>query len=285
MGRRFRTWLKNPSAFASEVAARTGYSRSRLFRQYLAITAAARREARGEPTGHSLKTFEFLDFEIACWRAHDLRYLLDEIFQRQEYFCSRLEGAPRILDCGSNIGLSVLFFKHVWPDARVVAFEPDPRCFEALSRNVGVNKLLGVELHNAAVGNQDGRVEFFTDPTRTGSLRGSVFQERARGGPGVTATAVKLSGFLRTERASLLKIDVEGAELDVMDDLTATDSWGKVDNVIVEYHHNLMPRGNRLSKCVQTLEAAGFEFRLNAIAGPAGRWDEFQDIVIRGRRT
>jgi FkbM family methyltransferase len=285
MGRRFRTWLKNPVAFASAVAARTGYSRARLLRQYLAITAAARTEARGQPTGRSLKTFEFLDFEIACWRAHELRSLLDEIFHRQDYYCPHLDGAPRILDCGSNIGLSVLYFKHRWPNSRVVAFEPDPASFAALSRNVQNNRLTGVELHNAAVGNEDGRVEFFTDPTRKGGLRGSVHRERARNGPGLMASAVKLSGFLRTERASLLKIDVEGAELDVMNDLSSSNSWGNIDNVIIEYHHNLVPRVNHLSTCVQTLETAGFDFRLNAIAGPAGRWDEFQDIVIRGRRT
>jgi FkbM family methyltransferase len=284
-GRRFRTWLTNPVAFASAVGARTGFSSARLLRQYLAVTAAARKEARQQATGRSLKTFEFLDFEIACWRAHELRSLLDEIFHRQDYFCPHLDGAPRILDCGSNIGLSVLYFKLLWPDSRVVAFEPDPSCFEALSRNVQNNRLLGVELHNAAVGNEDGRVEFFSDPTRQGGVRGSIHRERARNGAGLMARAMKLSGFLRDEPATLLKMDVEGAELDVMNDLSSSNSWGKIDNVIVEYHHNLMPRVNRLSTCVQTLETAGFEFRLNAISGPTGRWDGSQDILIRGRRT
>ncbi len=52
-----------------------------------------------------------------------------EIFVDKIYAFPQAGKAPRILDLGANIGLSVLYFKSLFPDALIEAYEPDPQIF------------------------------------------------------------------------------------------------------------------------------------------------------------
>ena len=257
---------------------------ARTLRQYSTVKLAAAAERR-RPTASTteLTSFEFLSYRVWTWRANELRYLIDEIFVREEYRFESTEASPRILDCGSNIGMSVLYFKHTYPDSRVVAFEPDPACFEALRRNVEDNRLDGVEIHNAAVARKAGSIQFFIDPTRAGSLLGSLYQERARGGRPVDVVSIGLSSFLR-EPAELLKLDIEGAELDVLQDLTESGAIARVREAVIEYHHNLPSGTNRLSEFLAMIEDASFSFNIAADSAPRARRDAFQDVFIRAER-
>src|SRR5215469_6572745 len=120
----------------------------------------------------------------ARMRVLDYRAFVDvfsEIFVRQDYFFECESPAPLILDCGSNIGMSVLFFKRLYPASRIIAFEPDRPTFEVLQSNVQNNHLANVEFHNAGIYPTDGRIEFYSDPGRPGSLAMSTARERFPG--------------------------------------------------------------------------------------------------------
>jgi FkbM family methyltransferase len=69
-----------------------------------------------------------------------------------------------ILDCGANIGMATLFFKWLYPNARIDAFEPDPKTFQLLENNVKQNHLTNVATHNCALWDIDGKIDFFVDP-------------------------------------------------------------------------------------------------------------------------
>jgi FkbM family methyltransferase len=138
-------------------------------------------------------------------------YVLHELFVRRIYDFDLGDVAPRtILDLGAHVGASVVYFRERFPDARIVALEPDPGTFERLRRNVGA--LPGVELRREAVATQDGPVSFF--PHREGwlsSLNGA--------GDGVTVTGRTLAGLLaELGSVDLLKLDVEGVERQVLED-------------------------------------------------------------------
>jgi FkbM family methyltransferase len=62
------------------------------------------------------------------------------------------------LDCGANIGLATLFFKRLYPESEIHAFEPDPETFKMLRRNVEQNSLSYVYLYNVALSDQQGAV-------------------------------------------------------------------------------------------------------------------------------
>ncbi len=89
--------------------------------------------------------------------------VLNEILVQRIYEFGLPKSAPSvILDLGAHMGTSVLFFRERFPDARIVALEPDPRTFERLRQNVG--RLPAVELRRKAVTPEPGSVEFFPAP-------------------------------------------------------------------------------------------------------------------------
>jgi len=88
--------------------------------------------------------FDLWDYKVGFLDAKSLWIQLNELVLREEYFFSDDFKAPhRIIDCGSNIGLSLLFFKAVYPNSQVMAFEPEPNCFKVASENLKRNNLEG----------------------------------------------------------------------------------------------------------------------------------------------
>jgi len=56
-------------------------------------------------------------------------------------------GTKLIIDCGANIGLSVLFFARHYPTHKIIAFEPDPFIFDILKRNIKLFELKNIILN------------------------------------------------------------------------------------------------------------------------------------------
>ena len=129
-----------------------------------------------------------------------------------------------ILDLGSHIGASVLFWRERFPEARIVAVEPDPVTFRRLRRNVG--GLPGVELRNLAVCQEDGLVRFYPAPQSwISSLSGE--------GKPVTVEGRSFRSLVaEIGEVDVLKVDIEGAERYILDD------WAlqRVGAIIGEYH-------------------------------------------------
>jgi FkbM family methyltransferase len=116
-------------------------------------------------------------------------------------------------NCGSNIGVSILFFKMLYPKARITGFEPDPFTFDLLTDNVRSNSLTDVELYQCPLGDDDHSITLYR-PSEEGasSLRMNVIGKRAVNSASITVQARRLSGFIRDHEIDLLKIDIEGAE-------------------------------------------------------------------------
>ena len=85
-----------------------------------------------------------------------MRYLYREVFAEREYWFATDNPRPVILDCGSNIGMAILFFKSLYPDAEIVAFEPAPWACDGDRGDDPRERLEGIALHNAALAEQDG---------------------------------------------------------------------------------------------------------------------------------
>jgi FkbM family methyltransferase len=123
-----------------------------------------------------------------------------------------VDPAPRsVLDLGANIGASALFFRARFPDARITCVEASPTVVRTLRANVAG---LDVEVLHAAVAAQPGTITFYeSDDTWAGST--SVTSDRP-----VEVEAVTLDDLLARTGADLVKIDVEGAEFDVLPSAT-----------------------------------------------------------------
>lgn len=196
------------------------------------------------------RSITFLGLKIHFNNFNQVANLLEEIFIFQEYSFRTKNTKPFLIDVGSNIGLSVLYFKKLFPESTITAFEPDPAAFELLQKNIDVNHLKNVAAHNYALANTSGEITLYTNANRSG------FLSIAREGVGTTVRAKKLSDML-AQKVDFIKIDVEGSEIDIIDDLISTGKIGNIEQMVIEYHPHItnIPVGNFISK----IEGSGFK--------------------------
>ena len=139
-----------------------------------------------------------------------------------------------IVDLGANVGFASLFFARRHPSSRIVAVEADPQTYQRLVRNVG--SLPNVTPVNRAVAGSDGSVPWFS-----GELSISSSLNRRSGSPAgreVEVVANRLDTLMRElaiDRIDLLKMDVEGAEFDVL----PTAPLDRVEAITAEIHYDL----------------------------------------------
>lgn len=225
-------------------------------------------------------------FDVTGFSLKSVATLHREIFVDLSYYFSARRPDPLILDGGSNIGMSVLFFKALYPEARVLAFEPAEPAHRLLLHNVERNRLIGVEVHQAALGRENGPVSFFADANDLSTFGTSTRQERLPNPSKSTVAQRRLSEFIK-EPVDLLKLDIEGAEDEVLDDLIDSGAIGRIDQLVVEYHHLINPSRDFVGAFLERLRAAGFLYQLSArerIFRRTGGAVSFQDILVFARR-
>jgi FkbM family methyltransferase len=219
-----------------------------------------------------------MGYRVSYFTVWDLRYLFHEIFEAGTYLFSTDNSRPLILDCGSNIGMSILFFKKLYPDARIVGFEAEPVTFERLTSNVKQNGLRDVVLNHCALTDKEGSVEFYRDRNTMGSKQSSLERKR-KDGESVVVPARRLSSFI-TEEIDMLKLDVEGAEVSVLQDLKDTGRLTMIKQIHLEYHHHIDGKEDKLSTMLGMLENQGFGYQIAAQASYLPKPGVFQDISL-----
>jgi FkbM family methyltransferase len=152
--------------------------------------------------------------------------VLNEVLVLKVYGAAHPPTEPKtILDLGSHVGATVLFWRERFPGALIVAVEPDPVTFSRLRRNVG--RWPGVDLRNVAVCMDDGPVAFFSaNQSWVSSLSGE--------GERVTVVGRSFPSLvMEIGHVDLLKVDIEGAEQYILDD----GALQNVDAIVGEYHN------------------------------------------------
>lgn len=179
-----------------------------------------------------------------------------EIFNSQVYRFKADNPSPYIIDCGVNIGLSVIYFKNQYPSAHIIGFEPDKGLYQVSKQNFDVLNIHNVDLIEKAVWKKDSVINFYSEGADAGRIAGNGDNKKI-----VEVHTVSLRGFLDRE-VDFLKIDIEGAEVDVLDD--CKDSLWNVKNLFVEYHSFYGSNQQNLVKIINILEDAGFKLYINA---------------------
>lgn len=166
-------------------------------------------------------------------------YTAIDVFALDAYECEwELEHDPVVVDIGANIGAWVLRLAEQRPSVTGVCYEPDPAAASYLKRNVEGNGLAArVEVRSEAVSDRTGTALLYqAEPgDGTSSLRSvSHVSHFERETP---VRTVSFSDVIErmTGRVSLLKIDCEGAEYDIVG-RSPPGAWEQVKRVVVEYH-------------------------------------------------
>jgi FkbM family methyltransferase len=191
-------------------------------------------------------------FYYHCYEAEEVRFL------------RRWLGPGDVMvDVGAHVGLFVLYgARRVGPTGVVHAFEPVPYNFERLAANVALNGYENARLNRAAAGDHASEVSLglYMDAS-AGSASGG-YSVGGRHGDSVTAPLVKLDDYLAENvegRVRLLKIDVEGLELQVLKGLTETLERCPPDAIMLEVFAVMLEQhGTRPGELYELLEQAGY---------------------------
>lgn len=227
------------------------------------------------------KSESFLGYKIRFHNYGIFTFVFDEIFVEEHYAFRSEKPAPFIIDCGSNYGMSILFFKKLYPQATIIGFEPGGAVYADLKNTVAINQLSNVTVHNCAVSDQAGSLNFYYVENQLGT---SINQH---GSQQLTVSevvkAVPLSDYI-TQEVDFLKIDIEGAEESVLHEIANKDKLKLVKELVIEYHHHLDPDNDRFSGILNLLEEQGYGYQIHTIKKPLIRSRDFQDILIYAYR-
>jgi FkbM family methyltransferase len=129
----------------------------------------------------------------------------------------RPQNVKVVLDIGANIGIASLYFAHVFRDAAVHAFEPEPGNCEILKTNAHL--FPRIRVHQYALGAEDGELELFDSDDRAnrgGFSSHALGVDTARSKPVPVRHAGRALAGLGIDCADLIKIDTEGAEWEIL---------------------------------------------------------------------
>ena len=202
------------------------------------------------------RTIPFAVFRKDCRHAFRLRIPSSDVPTYEQVFVNfdydfDVQRQPRcIVDAGANIGLASIYFANKFPDAKIVAIEPEQSNYELLKANLApypqatpVQAALWhrndeTRLVDPGLGNWGFMTEGTGDPTK------GAHQTRH------TVKAVTVDHILRCfnlEKIDIFKIDIEGAEKEVFAD---TSAWiDRVDAIIIELHERYKRGCNRSFYC------------------------------------
>jgi len=220
----------------------------------------------------------FSDYRIKFYSFRQFYYFFRTIFIHQQYQFLSSNPSPLIVDCGSNLGFSILYFKTLYPEARVIGFEPNPLAYKLLLENIEQNQLKDVKIYNYALSNQKGELELYLDLTKAGDEKASFFPTYS-GKDKIRVASALLSEYIN-ESVDFLKLDVEGAEEMILKELAEKDKLKLVKEMIVEYHFQLQGANLKLGEFLAWLEKQGFQYQIQALNFQLLKAQQFQDILI-----
>lgn len=208
-------------------------------------------------------------FEIWYENSEEFYELKKEIFSENCYYLKLEKEKPVIVDLGAHIGMTVLYFKMLFPQAKITAYEPIPANFALLKMNVEENQLENVTLVQAAVAPKSGQI-ILQEPTGEGAWTSGAgiipggwkgIQTNQK----VTVAAVGIQEIL-SEPVDLLKMDIEGMEYEVVRNMGP-----KIRNVkmmVIEVHPRKEHRAEEIKKI---LLQNGFELSIREDKSNLGR--------------
>lgn len=206
---------------------------------------------------YTLFKTNYLGFPVWVVDKSSFLYMCEEIIDRQIYQFQTDNPKPFIIDAGANIGLATLYFKLLFPQARIIAFEPDPKACAALRNNLTINETTNVEVIEKGLAKNAGTVKFYAEGADGGHIVNDVDKDQL-----ITIETVRLSDYLQDQLVDFLKIDIEGAELEVLEE--SAPYLKQVKRLFVEYH-GLATNTKSLDRLLALLSEAGFSYYLETV--------------------
>ena len=178
-------------------------------------------------------------FNVIYHNKQEYHTIKREVWGQDIYYFKSNNPSPFIIDIGAHIGISVLYFKQLYENSTILAFEPNPISFETLKQNIQINQLEGISLINKAVSSQEGVSTFYIDDSKENWQSNSSLLEHSWTGKEKTKAiqiqCTRLDNYVKNMPViDMLKIDTEGSEETILK--SHKEILNKVKNITVEYH-------------------------------------------------
>lgn len=206
-------------------------------------------------SGNKLHRQKFLNGWLEFYGPQEFIYGVKEIFI-EEIYKQTFKRSPYIIDCGANIGLSVIYLKQIAPDAKIIAFEPDKINFRLLNSNLKTQGITDVDTRMAAVWTENTVLKF----SNNGNMSSKIGSNDI--GQTTDVEAVRLLDFMDRE-IDFLKMDIEGAEFKVLNDIHS--KFPLIKNMFIEYH-GTFANIKELNQIFSWIEQYGFSFYIKEAA-------------------
>jgi FkbM family methyltransferase len=235
----------------------------------------------------SQQRVHFLSYTVTAFNYYHFFKIFREIFVDGDYYTPLENKDHDIIDCGANIGLAVVYYKWLMPDAHIECFEPDPTTYTLLKKNIEDNGLKNVSTHNKAVSDKDGSIEFFSSAERPGSPKASTVSARVgtEHYQKISVPAIDFSQYISKRKVKLLKMDIEGSEYQVLRHMKDMGTLINVEELHLEYHHNISGQGYTLSDFLAIFDEEDVSYIIEAdmpvYKPPKAKQ---QDLLIKYRR-
>jgi len=195
------------------------------------------------------QTIEFLGSKLSFGSRVEFLHSIHEIFIDEIYKQKFDKEDPYIIDCGANIGLSIIYMKKLCPNSKIIAFEPDDTNYSYLEKNVQSFGFSSVKIFKEAIWIENTFLNFQSE----GSLASRIGGEDSKS---IKVKATRLHDLI-DRPVDFLKIDIEGAEYKVLMDIR--DRLHFVNHIFLEYH-GAFDQNNELNEILKILTANGFKF-------------------------
>ncbi len=194
-------------------------------------------------------------FDITFLNEKEYHTIKREIWGKEIYYFKSSSISPFIIDIGAHIGISVLYFKQLYPNSHILAFEPNPISFEILKQNIETNGLDNITLINSAVYSQNGISTLYIDDSEQNWHSNSSLLKNSWTGSEKTKPiqiqSTRLDSYVKNiSTIDMLKIDTEGSEENILK--SHKDILSRVENISVEYHPIM---GKKINRILEILKA------------------------------
>jgi len=194
-----------------------------------------------------------------------MRLSLNKIHEELEtnFVKSVLKPGDYVLDVGANIGYyTLLFAKIVGNAGKVFGFEPEPLNFNILKKNISINNYHNVVLEKTACSNKKGKTNLFL--SYEGAQTHRIFRSKRVSKNFISVDVISLDDYFKNQtimkKISFVKIDVEGAEYDVLMGMKSIIEENKKLHILLEFYpSNIKESGSDPKALLNFLRDSGFE--------------------------
>ena len=171
-----------------------------------------------------------------------------------------------IIDIGGHIGLFSIYAAEKCKSGKIFTFEPVKDNFKILKENIETNKIKNIFPEKVAISNKSSKVTIFLSDDDAGH---GMYSKSSNT---ITIDAINLEEiFLKNnlKKCDFLKIDAEGAEFDILENISE-DMLKTISKIVIEYHIFEENSIKRLENIMEKFEKNGFKITKNPYSDTLG---------------